>query len=281
MKISAVIVIFGKSPHLKECLGSLKQSVLPGTDFDTIVIDNTNKNLGFSGGNNQGIKQALARNADAVLLLNDDTKVDPHAIRHLANALFSKSNIGMAVPKIYFYPGFEYHKGRYRKPQLGKVLWYAGGKIDWNNCIGIHRGVDEVDHGQYDAMEDVRFATGCCLLIKREVFEKIGFLDERYFLYLEDLDFNVRAKKAGYQIIYEPKAVVWHKNAQSSGSGSALHDYFFTRNRLLFGMTHATSRAKFALFREAMKLLISGQTWKKKAVVDFFIGRFGKGSFRN
>lgn len=281
MKISAVIVVFRKSPHLKECLGSLKQSILHGIDLDSIVIDNTHKNIGFTGGNNQGIKQALAHNADAVLLLNDDTKVDANAISHLARTLFSKKEIGLVAPKIYFYPGFEFHKDRYARRDLGKVLWYAGGEIDWNNCIGIHRGVDKVDRGQYDAMEDVQFATGCCLLIKREVFEKIGFLDERYFLYLEDLDFNIRAKKAGFRIVYEPYSVIWHKNAQSSRSGSTLHDYFFTRNRLLFGMTYARARTKFALLREAMKFLINGPTWKRKSVLDFFVGRFGKGSWRS
>ena len=279
MKIATVIVSYRKGEQLSECISSLKKSKLNTAENTIIIIDNTKVNLGFAGGNNKGIQQALEQKADAILLLNDDTKVDTFAIERLADTLFSDSHIGIVVPKIYFYPRYEYHKDRYAGIDQGKVIWYAGGSIDWNNVVGIHRGVDEVDHGQYDRQEKVEFATGCCLLIRKEVFQKVGLLDEKYFLYLEDLDFNVRVKQAGYQIIYEPRAIIWHKNAQSSGSGSELHDYFFTRNRLLFGMTYAKLRTRFALLREAIKLLVSGPLWKKRAVHDFLLGRLGKGSW--
>lgn len=279
MKIATVIVIFGKSQHLQECQKSLKDNALKSVHNEIIVVDNTIRNVGFTGGNNKGIRQALQNDADAVLLLNDDTKVDIQAIQYLSDTLSSDSKIGMVVPKIYFYPGYEFHKDRYEKKDRGKVIWYAGGKIDWNNAIGSHIGVDDIDHGQHDTQTDVDFATGCCVLIRREIFEKVGFFDDRYFLYLEDLDFSVRVKRAGFRIIYEPKAVVWHKNAQSSGSGSALHEYFFTRNRLLFGMLYSNFRTKFALLREGLKFFLNGSTWKRKAVLDFLSGRFGRGSW--
>ena len=118
------------------------------------------------------------------------------------------------------------------------------------------------------------------MVITRRALEKVGLLDEKYFMYLEDLDYSERIKKAGFKIIYEPKAIVWHKNAQSSGVGSDLNDYFFTRNRLLFGMTYAPIRTKFALIRESGRLAVKGRKWQKRGVVDFYLRNFEKGSWK-
>ncbi len=279
MKIATVILVYGESPHLSECLASLKSAESSGVDNQIIVIDNSKDNVGFSGGNNKGIRQALAEGAEAVLILNDDTKVAKSVLTEMLEALKEK-DVGIVAPKIYFYPGFEFHKDRYKPKERGKVIWYAGGLIDWNNCLGVHRGVDEVDRGQYEENGETEFATGCAVLIKREVLETIGLYDEKYFLYLEDLDFSVRARNAGYKIIYHPKAVVWHKNAQSGGFGSGLHDYFFTRNRLLFGLEHASFKTKFALIRESVKIFLTGNNWKRKGIVDFYLRKFGKGSWK-
>lgn len=280
IKIAVVIIKYGPEENLDECTKSLKSSVADGIEYQQIIVDNNKKNLGFSGGNNEGIKKALSWGADAVLLLNDDTKIEKLAMKHLATALFSSPGIGMTVPKIYFYPGYEFHKNRYNDSERGKVIWYAGGVVDWQNVYGKHIGVDEVDHGQYDRAKETEFASGCCVLIKRNVFEHVGFFDERYFLYLEDMDLSVRAKRAGFNILYEPKAIVWHKNAQSSGVGEGLHDYFFTRNRLLFGALYASFRTKFALLRESIKILLRGSKWKRRGVLDFYFGRFGEGSWK-
>lgn len=276
MKITTIILTFGTNGHLDECRKSLEESRLSGVDHQVLVIDNSADNLGFTGGNNKGIRQALEQKSDAVLILNDDTKVDPLAIRRMADTLRSDPKIGIVVPKIYFYPGFEFHKDRYIEKDRGRVIWYAGGSIDWQNVLGVHRGVDEVDHGQFDTAIDMTFATGCAMLIRRGVFERIGLFDERYFLYLEDLDLSVRAQKAGFTIRYAPSALVWHKNAQSSGVGSSLQDYYFTRNRLLFGMTYAPWKTKFALIREAMKFLVKGPMLKRRAVMDWFSGNYGE-----
>lgn len=279
MRIATVILIYGKSPNLEECLASLKSAKHPGIDNKIIVVDNSKDNTGYSGGNNRGISQALAGGAEAVLILNDDTKIDKSFISEMVKALSDKE-VGLIAPKIYFYPGFEFHKDRYKPKELGKVIWYAGGMIDWDNCLGVHRGVDEIDAGHYQRKEETGFATGCAVLIRREVFEKIGLYNEEYFLYLEDLDFSVRALRAGFKIIYQPAAVVWHKNAQSGGFGSGIHDYFFTRNRLLFGLKYASVKTKFALVRESIRVFLRGNSWKRKGVIDFYLRKFGKGSWK-
>lgn len=244
------------------------------------VIENEN-NLGFAGGNNVGIKEALSGGADYIMLLNNDTVVDKDFLVRLVEIFSKDKKIGIVVPKIYFYPGFEFYKDRYKDKEKGKVIWYAGAKMDWKNLIGSHLGVDEVDNGQYDKIYETEFATGCCMLIKKEVFEKVGFLDEKYFLYYEDSDFAMRAKRKGFKIIFAPSAIVWHKNAGSGGgSGSKLQDYYITRNRLLFGSRYASFRTKLALTRESLKIIFFGRYWQKKAVMDFYSKRLGKGSFK-
>jgi hypothetical protein len=248
-------------------------------DIPLVVIKNE-KNLGFSGGHNVGIRQALKQNADYVLILNNDTIVDRMLIGELLHTIEEDRGIGIVAPKIYFAKGFEFHKDRYKKSDLGKVFWYAGGEMDWKNVIGFHRGVDEVDRGQYDRIEKTDFASGCCMLVKREVFEKVGFLDEKFFLYYEDSDLCERIRRSGYSIMYSPKAILWHKNAGSAGgSGSSLQDYYITRNRMLFGFRYAIFRLKLALFKESMMLLAKGRHWQRRGALDFYLSRFGRGSF--
>lgn len=278
MEIAVVFVAYQHRDNLEEALISLRRSKVDGIKVKEIIIDNSELNRGFTGGNNEGIKQALKWGADAVWLLNDDVKVEKNALLELTKTI-DDQGVGAAVPKIYFYPGFEFHNDRYSKGERGKVIWYAGGKVDWDNAVGIHFGVDEVDSGQFDRKQEVEFATGCSMMISRSAVEKVGFLDEKYFMYLEDLDYSVRVARAGFKIMYQPEATIWHKNAQSSGVGSELNDYFFTRNRLLFGMAYAPIRTKFALIRESGRLALTGRKWQKQGAIDFYLRKLGRGSW--
>lgn len=245
-----------------------------------IEIIQTGANLGYVG-NNVGIKKALKDNFDRILLINNDVLVDPLFLQELISE--TKNGYDLLGPKIYFAPHFEYHKDRYSKEEIGNVIWSAGGQMDWDNIYGSNIGVDEVDHGQRDQITtNLDFLTGCCLLISSKVFKKIGLLDEKFFMYLEDVDFCQRAKQAGFKLAYIPKSKIWHVNSGSSKSGGDLHDYFITRNRLLFGFRYAKAKTKFALFRESIRFLVNPSTssWKKKAVVDFYFKKLGKGSWK-
>lgn len=243
-------------------------------EFPSVEVIEKVENLGFAGGNNVGIRRALESGADFVWLLNNDTNVDENSVTSLIDAC-NERNVGIAGSKIYFAPGCEYHKERYADKDRGHVLWYAGGLIDWKNMYASHRGVDEVDEGQYGAVEETPFITGCSMMVKKEVFEKIGLLDEKFFAYLEDLDFCLRAKQMGYKLLYVPQSIIWHNNAGSSGVGSELHQYYMTRNRLIVGMRYAPMRTKFALVREAIRSFITGSPIDKRAVEDWVFGRFG------
>ncbi len=296
MKIFIVILNWNGKKDTLECLESLKNLEPGNFELEIIVVDNAStdgskmeinqrfpevvlqenkENLGFAEGNNTGTRKALTRGVDYILILNNDTLADKNLLKELLDVLEKDKTIGMASPKIYFAPGFEYHHDRYQDKERGKVLWYAGGGLDWQNMLATHRGVDEVDRGQYDKTEETDFATGCAMMVRREVFEKIGLFDAKYFLYWEDIDLCQRARKAGFKIFYVPRAVLSHKNASSSDKpGSKLHQYYQTRNRLLFGQRFASTRTKLALTREAFKDIIKGGI-KREANLDFFLGRFG------
>lgn len=245
-----------------------------------IEIIQTSSNLGYVG-NNIGIKKALKEKFNYVLLINNDVIVDPNFLKEL----LAGANLGYDIvgPKIYFAPGFEYHTNWYSPNDIGRVLWSAGGKIDWNNVYGSNLGVDEVDKGQYDFNNNkVDFLTGCCLLIKSNVFKKIGLLSEKYFMYLEDMEFCQKAKKENIKMSYIYKSKIWHVNSGSSKSGGDLHNYFMTRNRLIFGFKYARLRTKLALLKESLLQLISPKStnWKKKGIIDFYLKKFNKGSWQ-
>lgn len=294
VNVAIIILHFGKLQNTKECLESISKLKINNYKLEIIVVDNaaeeqfkgekvkiirTEKNLGYAGGNNVGIKHALRHGADYIVILNNDTIVSPNLIVALLQTFKETPNTGIISPKIYFAPGFEFHKERYKRQHLGKVIWYMGGKIDWNNILVSHKNVDEVDKGQFNQTGDTDSASGACMMIKKEVFEKIGLLDDTYFLYWEDADFSQRAKKAGFRVLCTPNAFIWHKASGSSRIGGQLHDYYLTRNRLLFGMRYGSVRSKFALIRESIKLLFSARPWQKRAVIDFYLGRLGKGSY--
>ncbi len=296
-KVFIIVLHYKGVKDTSECLSSLGKIFIPKElNVNIVIIDNAsndnlkslgayvirnNNNLGFAGGNNIGIKYALSKGADYILILNNDTIVDKDFLEKLVSSIKNNNKFGIAVPKIYFAKDCEFHKSRYKINELGKVLWYAGGKIDWKNVIGYHVGVDEVDRGQFDKLEETEIATGCCMLVKREVFEKVGMLNEKYFLYYEDSDFSIRTKTAGFKILYVPDSIIWHKNAGSSdGSGSSLQDYYITRNRMIFGMSYSPIRSKLALIRESFRILLFGRKWQKRGILDFYLGRLGRGSYR-
>jgi GT2 family glycosyltransferase len=301
-KIVISIIDYKGKENTVSCLASLEKIVVPKNfTLDVVIINNyptdvlsirniyknftltvlqNTTNSGFSGGHNVSFSFAKEHDATYTLVMNNDVTVDSKLLSELVSVAEGDQKIGMVCPKIYFSKGSEYHKDRYTEKELGHVFWYAGGLIDWNNVLATHRGVDEVDHGQYDKTEETEFATGCCFLIRMDVVKEIKGFDERYFLYLEDLDLNMRVKSEGYKVLYAPTARLWHHNAGSTGgSGSNLQDYFTTRNRLLFAHDYASLRARFALFRESLRLLHQGREWQRNGVVDYYLHRFGKGRY--
>ena len=171
---------------------------------DAVEILVTPENLGFAGGNNAGIEHALARGADYVLLLNNDTLVAPDLIDHLLAPFALDAATGVTDPMIY-----------YAEPR--DQIWFAGGEISPARGIARHIGIRERDRGQYDAPRDVDYVTGCALMTSRVLIDRIGSLDPGYRAYFEDADFCTRARRAGYSLP-STSSVIWG-TAPSYGSG--------------------------------------------------------------
>ena len=199
---------------------------------DCIIIESKD-NLGFAGGNNLGIEYALNNEADYIMLLNNDTVVEAHFLENMLNKFTEGNKVGIVGCKIMYFP-------------KNNIIWYGGGYIDWFKFIGEHYGMREIDKGQCDEEKEIDFMTGCCMLIKKEVFQKTGFLSKDYFMYFEDVDFCVKVRDAGYKILYNPKAIIYHKVGLSSGGEeSPFAIKWGTRNRLIFMRKYMSKVPKF------------------------------------
>jgi GT2 family glycosyltransferase len=250
-KVAVIVLNWNGRDITAECLESLQLVTYP--NFEVILVDNgsadgsaeffrrnyplvllleNGQNLGFAGGNNAGIKTALQRGADYVLLLNNDIIVDPDFLSQMVAAGEAHSEVGFLGPKIYYYD----------RPN---VMWYAGGEISLRRGLSRHYGFGENDRGQYEDPSYVNFVTGCSLLVKCDAIRNIGFLDEAMFCYGEDADLCIRARKAGYCGYYVPAAKVWHKIGASKGGTFSL--YMGTRNAMYLVRKHA-STGSFVVF---------------------------------
>jgi len=245
--------------------------------FPTVTVLENGENLGYTGGNNAGLRYALGHGADYVLLLNNDTVVAPGFLRRLVDAAEADPRIGLVGPTIYYYD----------RPA---IIWSAGGAIDWQRGSTRMLGLNERDRGQFGrGPRTVDFVTGCAILVRRIVPERVGLLDERFFAYYEEAEWCVRAVRAGYKIVHVPLARMWHKISPSARTDSWPVQYYMTRNRLLFlKATGAGPRAWLhTLIVEYLRTLISWTLrprWRGKraqrsamvqGIVDAFGGRWG------
>ena len=254
-KVSIIILNWNGLEDTIECLDSLKKITYP--DYSVIVVDNgsagndvqllkekfgdyiqiieNDKNYGFAEGNNIGIRYALKNShLDYILLLNNDTIVDPEFLAELVNVAASDPLIGIAGPKVYWHD----------EP---RKIQSAGGRIDWWSGETSLIGVGEIDKGQFDHAKDVDWVIGGGLLIKRQVLERIGLLYQPYFAYFEEADWCTQCKKAGYRVVYVPGAKLWHKGAATTARIGGMRLYYMTRNRFLFMKRNATG-LQFACF---------------------------------
>ena len=244
--------------------------------FPDIEFIQTGSNLGFTGGNNAGIRHALKKGADYIVLLNNDTIVDKDFVTALVAVAGTDRSIGMLCSKIYFYD----------KPD---VLWYAGASFHPWLGWGRHRGYNVPDRGQYDAVEETPRPTGCALMVTRHLCESIALLRDEFFCYAEDIDWGMRAASHNLKIMYVPGSRVWHKvSISTGGQSSGLSLYYSTRNILLCLDTNKPLSFPFRHMRYVTVLsaaLVSLFTHKVPMAVGFkqiyrgashyFQGKFG------
>lgn len=218
-------------------------------DYPSYVTCLHDKNRGYAYGLNQGIKQALSERYTLFCSMNCDVTVKENFVERVKSSIVAHPS-SLIGGKIYYYPGYEYHKERYTEKERRKVLWYAGGVTDWANAYTTHRGVDEVDKGQYDKSGPTTFITGCLMAYDKSVIEKIGHWDSSYFLFYEDADYCARAMAAHIPLFFDPSIVIWHKSGQStSGAASTFQQKYHNKNRIKFGLKYAPWKTKYYLVK--------------------------------
>ena len=202
------------------------------------------ENRGYAYGINLGLKAALKDGYTQFCVINDDVYFEKDFLSTMSTTL-KEHPASLVGGLIYYAPHHEYHTDRYEKKDLGRVIWYAGGISDWNHALTNHRGVDEVDTGQFGREEKTEFITGCLVCFDKSVIDMIGLWDENYFLYYEDADYSERAKQKNIPLFYIPHLKLWHKNAQSTdGAGSKLHHYYQERSRVRYALKYAPFKTK-------------------------------------
>lgn len=295
-RVAIIVLTYNGLADTLACLASLEGLDYPRERYRTVVVDNASQdgtpaavreaypqvvviendaNLGFAAGNNVGLRYALAHGYDYALLLNNDTEAAPDMLTELVTAAEADPRSGAVGPIIY------YHAAPTR-------VWSAGGWIDWEQGISRMEGEVE-DRGQFTAIREVDFVTGCAMLLRRTALERAGLLDERFFMYFEETEWCVRARRAGFRILFTPRAKLWHKIPLNARFDKEYLAYYMTRNRLLFlRATGARPRTWFnALVLQDLRTYLSlclrpkwrtrrGRVGMRLAWMDFWRGRFGR-----
>lgn len=245
-KVSIIILNWNGLEDTRACLNSLKQLRYPNYEItlvdngsknneasiiaqefgETIKLISLEKNLGYTGGNNAALKQ-VNEESKYILLLNNDTEVEKDFLDLLVNYGEKNESAGILGPKIYYY-------------NKNKLIQSVGGKINYYLGKIKELGHLEEDQGQYQKNNEVDCVPGCALLIKTEIYRKIGLLPEKYFAYWEDTAWCAATKKIGYKIMNIPKAIIYHKEYGSSEKRSDFVDFQLTRNRFWFLKKYAS-----------------------------------------
>jgi GT2 family glycosyltransferase len=212
-------------------------------EYPGVELIRTGVNLGFSGGNNVGIRRAIARGADWVLLLNNDAVADPGLPAALAAAASERPDAGVLACKVFF-------------ADPPDVLMYAGGRVNLRlGYWGRQDGFGQRDDGRFDTLRDVDRATGAAMAISRAAIERAGLLDESLFAYAEDTEWCLRIRQAGFGIVFVPDAKVWHVGSASTGGmRSPTSIYYDTRNMIAVAERHDPRGGAVAAVRRGVVL---------------------------
>jgi len=252
-KISILLLNWNNWKDTKQCLESLRHITYP--NFDIILVDNgssddslsnmqifkdkntelkisilkNKQNLGFGGGNNIGINFALNNNSDYVLLLNNDTSVASDFLESMIAVTEDNPKVGLVSPSIFFYDKRD-------------LLWFGGPTYFRWSKMDKAAGVKlfKKPLGKNPKPTRLEFASGACMLIKRDVLKKIDGFYPPYFLYFEDIDLSFAIKKTGYNLVWVPNSSIWHKVSATTlpALGSNLLNYYNHRNILLLAKRH-------------------------------------------
>jgi hypothetical protein len=198
--------------------------------FPGVLLLRNRENLGFGEGANQGGREALARGAGHVFFVNNDVRLPAGSLDLLVRALAEKTDVGIVGPRVLY------------KSEPGRV-WCAGGMLTWKENLSTLLGHRQLDGPEWRASRDVDYVAGCALLVRREVLEKVGMFDAKYFAYMEDVDLCLRAKRAGFGVRLVGDAAAYHASSSATGGGyNPRRKYMMGVNSIWFLKRHARAR---------------------------------------
>ncbi|MBN2451171.1 MAG: glycosyltransferase family 2 protein [Lentisphaeria bacterium] len=268
-----VLINWNGLEDTRTCLRSLARASLPETTR-VVVVDNGStdgsvaairgefswgtvlelgRNAGFAGGNNAGIRYALERGAELILLLNSDTTVARDTITELLEAADRHPDVAGFGGKIYCMDD-------------PNVLWFAGGELPGRTLGAVHYGDGERDSGRHDTPRLCNFLTGCMLMARASAWRTVGLLDEGMFFLWEDTDWCARCAAQGLRLLYVPSARIWHRgSASTGGSASPLAQYYYERNHLRYMRRFAPARLPVRVIGRLLRLVrnILGTAWRR------------------
>lgn len=281
--VCIIIVNYNGWNDTLECVNSLNN--LNYTNYRIIIVDNNSnkknledelnnlnvdiifldENKGFAGANNVGIEFASKYNPDYYLLLNNDTIVDKDFIEPMIKVFENDNKVGIVTGKIFYYNS--------------DILWFGGSHFD--EKFGEYKisGIGKKDSEIYNEQQQINYATGCLMMISKNLIKEVGLLNEDYFLYYEDADYCIRTIKKGLKIIYEPQSIIYHKESRSTKKGSDSYYYYIIRNYFYY-IKKFNNRIKYKVnkqiillkdvFRGRIKLMVF-----LKAYFDFKSNKMG------
>lgn len=276
-----ILVNYNGYEYTMDCLKSLKN--IHYCNYKIVVVDNNSRdgsqekftesenihlifsreNLGFAGGNNIGIKYAVDNGCEYVLLLNNDTVVKEDFLNELVETAEKDKDIAVVGGKIFYYDN-------------PKLIWYAGAKINEFTAITRHLGDKEEDRDEYNKLTETDYVTGCLMLVNIEALKKVGLMDEKYFLYYEETDWNVKFRKYGYKVVYNPKSVIYHKVSSTTSKQNDIVKYYYDRNAYYFVMNNFGVLNKiFMYFYMRLRLFLKyikyfNETKKRNIIIDTY-----------
>lgn len=237
--------------------------------YEKCILIESKYNRGFSSGNNIGINEAIKLGTDYILLLNNDTEVEPDFINKMIETYEQTENVGIVTCKMKYFDNKEY-------------IWFGGGYFNEKNLRINHEKFRLKDNFN-DKIREITFATGCCMLMSTKIIKEVGLLSEDYFMYFEDADYCIRVMEKKYKIIYNPEATIYHKvGAASGGEESELYLKWMTRNQLIFnnkfkykisnlGYMKVTLNVYIKSILKSIIYLIKGKIKKSIAIISGLI----------
>jgi GT2 family glycosyltransferase len=292
-RVTAIVLNYNVTGYTIECVRSLQMVDYPSLHilvvdngsaddpvtrlrvlFPDVEVRSTGENLGYTGGINAGFRFALERSPDYILVLNPDTSVRPDFLTHMVSAMEERPTAAGACGTIY-------------TDHDRTLVWYAGGRmVPWRGLATHDHMNKTLDPATLGPPRPVSFITGCLILFRASLLEVVGQEDERFFMYLDDIELSARIVARGYELLYVPRSIIYHKVLGEKESPLKL--YYSVRNRLLLirssfhGLTGVVATLWFLSAisgKLAVWFFVNRQFFRaaRMGLADYVRGRFYRG----